>query len=88
MKGKQGRSVSYKYFLTGCVGQELVPKGLDVTLGPTIGNHGQDFLDNWYSKQKHFSLSLMKDIVQFCYKTISKTAQLQAKASTMPSKQK
>ena len=39
-------------------------------LEPTIGNHDQNFLDNWYSKLKPFSLSLMKDVVQFCGKTI------------------
>ena len=48
---------------------------LEVTLEPTIANRDQEFLDNWYSKQKQFSLSLMKDIVQFCDKSINKTAQ-------------
>ena len=43
-------------------------------LEPTITNHDQNFLDHWYSKLKQFSLSLMKDIVQFCDKTIDKTA--------------
>ena len=42
-------------------------------LEPTIGNHDEHFLDNWYSKLKQFSLSLMKDIVQFCEKTIDAT---------------
>ena len=27
---------------------------LEVTLEPTVGNHGQKFLDKWYSKQKQF----------------------------------
>ena len=44
-------------------------------LEPTIGNHNQEVLDNWYSKLKHFSLSLMEDIVQFCDKTINTTTQ-------------
>ena len=42
-------------------------------LEPMIGNHDQNFLDNWYSKLKQFSLLLMKDIVQFYNKTINKT---------------
>ena len=37
-----------------------------------IGNHDQEFLDNWFSKLNEFSLSLMKDIVTFCDKTIGK----------------
>ena len=42
-------------------------------LEPTIGNQDQNFLDNWNSKLKQFLLSLMKDIVQFCDKTIDAT---------------
>ena len=75
MKDKQARFVSRKEFLTRCVAEELIPKRIQVTLEPTIGNHDQDFLDNWYSKQEQFSLSLMKDIEQFCDKTINRTAQ-------------
>ena len=75
LKDTQARFVSHKELLTRCVAEELVPKGLEVTLEPTISNHDQEFLYDWYSKQKQFSLSLMKDIVQFCDKTISKTAQ-------------
>ena len=63
LKDKQARFVSHKEFLTGCVAEELVPKRLEVTLEPTTGNHDQEFLNNWHSKQKQFSLSLMKDIV-------------------------
>ena len=50
---------------------------LEVALEPTIGNHDQEFLDNWYSKQKQFLLSLMKgkDIVQFCDRTVNKSAE-------------
>ena len=44
-------------------------------LEPTISNHGQEFLDDWNSKQKQFLLLLMKDIVQFCDKFIGKTTQ-------------
>ena len=75
MKDKQARFVSHKQFLTRCVAEKLVPKGLKVGLEPTIGNHDQEFLDNWYSKQKQFSLSLTKDIVQFCDKAINKSTQ-------------
>ena len=74
MKDKQARFVSHKEFLTQCVAKELGPKGLEVTLEPTIGNRGQEFLDNWYLKQKQLPLSLLKDIVQFCDKTMNKTA--------------
>ena len=75
LKDKHARFVSHKEFLTHCGAEELVPKGLEVTLEPTTGNHDLEFLDNWYSKQKQFLLLLMKDIVQFCNKTINKTAQ-------------
>ena len=35
--------------------------------------YDQEFLDTWYSKLKTFSLTLMKDIVAHCDKTIFKT---------------
>ena len=40
---------------------------------PTIGNHDQNFLDNWYLKLKQLSLPPMKDIGQFWEKTIYKS---------------
>ena len=42
-------------------------------LEPMIGNHDQNFLDNWYSKLEKCSLSLLKNIVQFCDKIIDTT---------------
>ena len=73
LKDKQARFVSHKEFLTCCLAEELVLEELKATLEPTIGNHDQEFLDNWYSKQKQFSLLVMEDILQFCEKTINKT---------------
>ena len=75
LKDKQARFVSHKDFLTRSFAEELLPKGLEVALEQTIGNHDQEFWDNFYSKQKQFSLSLMKDIVKFCDRTIDKSAQ-------------
>ena len=56
--------------------RKTISKGLELMLEPTIGNHNQEFLDNWYSKLKQFSLSLMEDFVQFCDKTINKTQEI------------
>ena len=53
-----------------CITDGLVPNEIELMLGPTIGNHDQNFLDNWYSKLKQFLLSLMKDIIQFYDKTM------------------
>ena len=75
LKDKQARFVPHKESLTCCVAEELVRKRLEVRLEPTLGNYDQEFLDNWYSKQKQFLLLLMKDVVQFCDKSISETAQ-------------
>lgn len=49
----------------------LVPKGLELMFEPTIGNNDQSFLGNWCSKMRWFSLSLMKEILQFSDKTIA-----------------
>ena len=51
------RFESHIDFLSQCIREKLIPKGLELMLKPTIGNHNQDFLDNWYSKLKQFSLS-------------------------------
>lgn len=40
-------------------------------LEPIIGNHNQEFLDNWYDKLKSFSFSMMETIFQFCDKAIA-----------------
>ena len=36
-------------------------KGLKLELDPIIGNFDYEFVDEWYSKLKDFSLILMKD---------------------------
>ena len=43
--------------------------GLNLQLEPTIGNHDQEFFDNWYQKLNKFSFELMGDIVKFCETT-------------------
>ena len=40
-----------------CIKAGLIPKGLKLELEPTIGNQNQEFLDNWYTNLKDFSLS-------------------------------
>ena len=55
------------------IAEELILKGLKLGLEPTIGNFGQQVVDEWYSKQKSLSLILMKDITTYCEKTIKST---------------
>ena len=73
LKDKAVKYKSHKDFLSRCIAEELVPKSLKLELEPTIGNYDQEFVDTWYSKLKTFSLTLMKDIVSCCDKTIVKT---------------
>ena len=47
-------SESHRDFLSQCIREKLVPKGLQLMLKLTIRNHDQEFLDNWYSKLKQF----------------------------------
>ena len=72
-KEKHARCESHKELLTRCISEKLLPKGIKLEFEPTIGNHDQEFLDNYFSKLNEFSFSLMKDIVTFCDKTIGKT---------------
>ena len=62
-----------KDFLSQCINNKLIPKSLELTIGPTIKNYDQGFIDNWYSKLKRFSLNLTKDVVSFYVKTIKET---------------
>ena len=73
LKDKVTRYESHKDFLTQCIAEKLIPKGLKLELEPTIGNFDQEFVDKWYSKLKGFSLILMKDITTYCEKTIKST---------------
>ena len=44
---KNTRFESHRDFLSQCIREKLIPEGLELTLKPTIGNHNQEFLDNW-----------------------------------------
>ena len=50
LKDKQVRFESHKEFVSRCITDVLVPKGLELMLEPAIGNHDQNFLHNCYSK--------------------------------------
>ena len=52
--------------------ENFVSKGLETTLEPIMGNFDQEFVDNWYTDLKQFSIVLMKQIVAYCDKTEQK----------------
>ena len=70
---KLARCKSHKDFLSCCIQEKLVPKGLEISLEPTIGNYDQEFFDTWHSNLKDFTLILMKQIVTYCKNTEKKT---------------
>ena len=43
---------------------------LEVYLEPLIGNHKEEFLNNWHERLQSFSLTLMSDVLTFCEKAI------------------
>ena len=63
---------SHRDFLSKCIQENLVSKGIEITVEPTIGNFDQEFVDNWYTNLKHFSIVLMKQIVAYCNKAEQK----------------
>ena len=67
-KDKVVRYKSYKYFLSRCIAEERVSKGLKIELEPKSGNYNQEYVCTWYSKLKTLSLTLMKYIVARCDK--------------------
>ena len=70
--------------MSKCIQENPVLKGLEITLEPTIGNFDQEFIDNWYTNLKQFSIVLMKQIVAYSDKTEQKT---QKQNKTMKLKQ-
>ena len=53
---------------------------------PTIGNHNQEFVKNWYEKLNNFSVELMKDLVKFCESTKTEVSeQIQIKENELKS---
>ena len=60
-------------FLWKYMQENLVPKGLEITLEPTKGNFDQKFVSNWYNNLKQLSVVLMKPIVTYIDKAEQKT---------------
>ena len=63
---KKERYQSHQFFLQKCIEENIIPKGLLLELEPSIGNHDEDFLKNWYSKLEEYSKNFMKDVITFC----------------------
>ena len=66
------RYESHKYFITKCLKENLIPEGF-WSLYPSIGNHDDEFLKNWYEDVHNFLLNKMQDTINFCDKTITET---------------
>ena len=66
------RYESHKYFITKCLKDKLIPEGF-YSLEPSIGNHDDEFLQEWYEDLNNFLLTRMEKTVQFCDKTITTT---------------
>ena len=58
-----------------CIEQKVIPNGLKIELEPSIGNHDEQFLSKWSERMQEFSLTLMKDIVEYCDKTTTKASE-------------
>ena len=66
------RYESHKYFINKCLNDKLIPEGF-WSLEPSIGNHDDEFLQQWYEDVTKFLLTRMEATVKFCEKTITAT---------------
>lgn len=73
LQEKSASYESHKYFLSRCIRDCSIPKGLKLELEPTLRNFDQEFINSWFSKLKDFSFDTMKDIIKFCDMTIAET---------------
>ena len=66
--------MNHRLFLRDCLEIKHILNRLVIDLEPSIGNHDEDFHSRWYPRLEEFSLTLMKDISEFCEKTENETA--------------
>ena len=70
---KQARFESHQQFLERCLQATVIPKGLQIELEPSIGNHDEEFLAKWNDKLLKFSRELTQDVIEFCGTTVAET---------------
>ena len=80
LNDKQARFESHKQFLERCITASVIPKGLQIELEPSIGNHNEEFLAKWNEKLTRFSRELTQDVIEFCGTTVAETATLISEA--------
>ena len=66
---KLARYNSHKGFLLRSIQEKLAPKGLELTLKPTIGDYDEVFIDNWYFNLKNLPLIIMQQILTYSERT-------------------
>ena len=66
---KKERYNSHRQFLKKCLDNNIIPNGLRLDLEPTIGNHDEEFLQNWYGELEECSKKFMRNVLDFCEKT-------------------
>ena len=58
LRDKAGRYESHKSFLEKCITENVIPNGLKLELEPTIGNHDEEFISNFYLNYNRFEKNL------------------------------
>jgi len=69
LKEKEAKYESHLAFLKKCLDEKVIPKGLQIQVEPTLGNHDEEFLKIWYEKLNKYSFDLMEHIKNFCEKS-------------------
>ena len=73
LSNKAARYESHISFLMKCMEEKLIPEALKYSIEPSIGNHDEEFINEWYEIQKECSRKLIQHTVKFCETTLSKT---------------
>ena len=74
LRDKDDRYESHISFLNDCIDIKRIPNGLVIDLEPSIGNNDEAFRAKWYQRLEEFSLTLMKDIVEYSEKVKEETS--------------
>ena len=74
LRDKDDRYESHISFLNDCIDIKRIPNGLVIDLEPSIGNNDEAFRAKWYQRLEEFSLTLMKDTVEYSEKVKEETS--------------
>ena len=75
LQHKANRYEEYNSFLKRCINEKAIPRGMELDIGPVIGNLDDRFVEMWYEvndeARADFQWKLLKNTLDFCEHSIT-----------------